>query len=300
MRKKNLSKIFESYCVNKAQRPSSQKGARSITNIFCEYLAETGDKSPKEFTVHDAKLYLSWYASRGVTNISQNNMLIKVGTAFNNMVNDGLIKVNPFANLKCLPPEPSTKRNLTDGEIEAIIQCLSSKNRSSQWTLTGLLLQYYCFVRPAELCRLKFRDFDLGRGALFMRKEASKKTGGWVTIPDCIVPKLRQQFEAHSEHPDHYVFGAYFKPGLKPLGVDTMGRTFKKAINILSENGYDFKGVTWYRVKHTGITDMANDDSISIFSTSKQARHQDIKTTMIYYTRPEINQSVKKYGKKFI
>lgn len=303
MSKKNLSlkKIFSDFVEQKISRSDREDTIRTIKStetLFLKFL--TDYTTPKKFTRVHAMEFLKWYEDTGVCAVSRNNRLAQMRGVFADMLEADVIKSNPFSGIRKLKESPTKKRCLTDDERETISKYLYETH---YWLFIAFLLEYYCFIRPKELRFLRFSDFDLIQGNVTIRGEISKNHRNrnmWVTIPEMAMPFFRDE-RFKNNNINHFVFGQKFQPHpTVKVSPNAMRQAFAGAWKKLQELGKigSMDGVTWYRVKDTGITDMANDKEVSIFETSKQARHKSTEMTMKYYHPEKINKTVKKYGKK--
>jgi integrase len=303
MSKKNLSlkKVFSEFVERKVSRSDREDTIRTIKStkaLFFKFLLV--DMTPKSFSRTNAIEFLNWYEQTGVSAVSRNNRLAQMRGIFADMFEAEVIKFNPFFGIRKLKESPTVKRCLTSEERETISKYLYENH---YWLFIAFLLEYYCFIRPKELRYLKFSDFDLIQGTVKIRGEVSKNHKNktmWVTIPETAMPFFRD-LRFTGNNINHFVFGQYFMPHATiKVSPNAMRQAFAAAWKKLQEMGLigNMDGITWYRVKDTGITDMANDKEVSIFETSKQARHKSTEMTMKYYHPEKVNKSIKKYGKK--
>ncbi|MEN9609558.1 MAG: hypothetical protein RLZZ628_372 [Bacteroidota bacterium] len=301
MRKKNLSlKEAFSHAVEQKKsfstRTSTHRTLDSIRNLFFKWLPY--DFTPKRFDKIKANEFLDWYKSQEISAVSWNNRFAQIHGVFAQMERSGVINVNPFHNIQKLYEPEKEKKCLSEKQVKIISQYLHDNHF---WCFISFVLQYYCFVRPAEQRRLRFSDFDLVVGALRIRGEVAKnKKSAWVTIPEQAMPFFRND-AFKNNNINFYVFGKNFKPHpTKTLSDNAMRQAFGRAVQNLQSKGElgNMNGITFYSIKHTGITDMVNDENVSIFETSKQARHKNTEETMKYYHPEKVSKKVKKYNKK--
>jgi integrase len=292
MSKKNFVKTLFAEIISikceQTDRDDSKRTILSIQKLFFEWLSP--NKTLQRFNRADAIAFLDWYATRKVSAVSWNNRLAQMKWMFGEMVMRGLISVNPFQGIRKRFEIKKERAYLSEDDVTKIGKALLEHH---YWLFIAFILLYYAFIRPAELRRLRFSDFNLIDGYVHIRANVAKnKRSEFVTIPDYILTYLRDvRFSGNPVN--HYVFGKNFEPHATILvSVNAMRQKFKRVTTDL--------GITigFYDMKDIGITDMANDPNVSIFETSKQARHRSTEMTMRYYRKDKVNPTVKKYGKK--
>jgi len=138
--------------------------------------------------------------------------------------------------------------------------------------------EYYCFIRPKELRFAKIKDIDFGRGRMDVSKSRSKTNmERKPIIPDIFLNKLKQEWSLHKYPRDMYVFGKNGRPGIEPVGKNTMIYRYNKIRDELNMP----KEYTLYSWKHTG-TLAADSVGVPMRHIQHQAGHTSIRTTEIY------------------
>lgn len=155
-----------------------------------------------------------------------------------------------------------------------------------------MLLQFFGYIRPVELTRLKFKNFDFQRGVVCIEAWAAKKwKKRFVTLPASILHYFKD--DRFDKYPPHYfVFGVrdrVVQPSTMAAGDGMMYKRHKKILDGLKADKRldDISGLTWYSWKDTGISMHAK--RTTPLSTRDQAGHDDIKMTMVYYHQDEVN-----------
>ncbi len=223
-----------------------------------------------------------------------NNYRERLHGLWQEMVKDEMIRENPWSKIPHLRNEEKLRRPFTHDERRVVAKAVEA---ADYWLFRGLLLQFFCYVRPVELCRLRFRDFDLGRGLVTVREDAAK---GWRKVVKTIPASVLHYFvdgKFDKVPGNYYLFGrvgegAQAKMEPSPLQIDE-NRPYKRHQRILKrlhdagELPGDIAGLTWYSWKDTGISLHAA--KTSPLSTKDQAGHVDFAITSIYYHAPEQN-----------
>ena len=96
---------------------------------------------------------------------------------FNQAVDDGLIDANPADRVKPIKIPKPNKKALTLEQAHDLFLQLDPKNRSE----IGAIISLYCGLRQSEVLNLKWKDIDLEKQKLTVRK--SKTNAGVRTIP---------------------------------------------------------------------------------------------------------------------
>lgn len=223
-----------------------------------------------------------------------NNKLIRIRALWSEIVKSDHCSKNPFKLIKPTVEEEKNRRNFTPEEAKVVAQEAKIEN---YWLFRGILLQYYCYIRPVELSRLKFKDFDLAAGTISVLVHKGKKRRRTATIPAAVLKYFRDgKFDQYAIN--YYVFGIVekdkrefdFAPSYNPCSEDLLYKRHKKLLQRLKKEGKikDIRGLTWYSWKDTGISIHAH--SASPMATKDQAGHSDFSMTLRYYHAPKINE----------
>jgi integrase len=245
----------------------------------------------KDFNAKMAGEYMDyWILEKKVRNTTYNNKLMFIKILFTTLVEREYILKNPFRFIKPKKAIKKLRRNFNDEE-KLIISSYIKKHDT--WLYYGLILQYYCFIRPTELRRLKFKDFDLQNGIIQLTEETTKSRKAFpVTIPNF----LRDDFldPIFKKQPaDYFVFGSGLRPDpLKPCSKNTMNYRHRQILERLlkMKKLKSIEGLSWYSWKDTGLTDLAGD--IAPRDLQEQARHYSFDVTETYLHRKKVIQSI--------
>lgn len=277
-------------------RENSRRPYKTVANrllAWCERMRYDGTPVA-EFSQKHARAYWDWLttgaALRGRT---LNNYLERLNGLWSELLERELASANPWAKIKPARNEEKLRRPFTDEERRVVAAHIEA---TDYWLFRGVLLQFFCYVRPVELTRLRFKDFDLGKGLLTVREEAHKKWRRVVkTIPASVLHYFRdgifEKFPAN-----YFVFGRVGDGNAQRMWPSTIAiddqRMYKRHAKVLArlkEEGKlaDTRGLTWYSWKDTGISLHAH--STSPLATRDQAGHKNLSITEIYYHQPEVN-----------
>lgn len=137
------------------------------------------------------------------------------------------------------------------------------------------MLIFYCFLRPAEIMRMKAEDVDYARKTINVRGAMSKnRKTAVVAVPELVIELLRESGRDKAEK-DFYLFTKKLKPGKQMAAPTRMAEIWRKWAN---DNGID-KCI--YHLKHTGVG-MAIEAGMNLRDLQLQLRHHSLDMTQIY------------------
>jgi len=247
-----------------------------------------------QFDVKFVSGYLDWvYYDRNNSPTTYNNHLRFLGSFSKYFISRGFITTDPTS---VITPKPKTKkiRTIVDEDTREIIR---EHLPSFNWNYFVLcMLPYYSMVRRTELTKLKVSHIDLANDVINLPETISKnRKNEGVTIPLELKPLLEEHIKDANR--GDFVFSANnFRPGaeqLKPKKISDTFVKFKKKYSLPET-------VQWYSLKDTGITDLFMLGSLSATQIRDQARHKDLKTTMLYVSESKAGDIfIKNSGAKF-
>lgn len=280
----------------KSPRRNTHRGYKSISKKFLLWAAqERFDTLPVlEFSRRHARAFFDHLTdSRAYRGCTINNYLTHLKALWSELIDRELATANPFKSIKPVREETKLRRIFTDEERRVVA---AEIEQTDYWLFRGLLLQFFCYVRPVELTRLRFRDFDLGRGLVTVQEGDAKSWKKVVkTIPRSILPYfIDGRFNRYPAN--FFMLGrvedrrgmARVEPCTTPVDDDRMYRRHLKVLTRLKKQGKigDFEGLTWYSWKDTGIS--LHTRRTSPTATKDQAGHTDLTTTSLYYHAPDV------------
>ena len=133
-----------------------------------------------EFTADVAIEFMnSLVFDRKIKGRTFNNYLMDYRTFFNALVKNRYITANPFHSIAKMREDDTDKRHFTDAEAQRYFKYV----KEHDWNFYLISLYcYYLALRPAEICRLKFTDFNLNHGVAIV-SAANAKTHTKRIIP---------------------------------------------------------------------------------------------------------------------
>lgn len=278
-------------------RENTHKNYKSVCGFLVEWMkARSYARTPvTEFGKRQARAFMDWYITRRpLRGVTINNRVTHLRALWYELINRDLCQENPWTSIKPVREEEKKRRAFNQDERRLVA---AEVERRDYWLFRGLLLQYYCYIRPEELRRLKGRAFDLGRGVVKVESfEAKKWKARWATIPRSVLHYFRDGiFDAAPVN--YFVFGMAgsrydgyrLEPGPKAASKSVAYRRHQKILKELKAAGQlsNIDGLTWYSWKDTGITEHAR--VTSPLATRDQAGHEDFDMTLTYYQQEQLN-----------
>lgn len=284
---------FAADILCQSPRYETRKSFRMIEKMLVEFLEKkklTG-LAIVEFDAKVARAFMDAATLRGVSNTTYNNYRGFATVLFNKLINRDYIKMNPFHKIEKLEREEKTRRPFTAEERSVVLAELYEKD---YWLFILVMLHFMCLIRRSECYRLRFSNFNLKEGYIYMPKTATKnKKPAVVTIPNTLLYMLRD--EQFSKYPGNYlVFGKGGGPHPNtPAGDNTYKERHRRHLLRLQRQGllHDIKGLSMYSWKDTGMTAYAK--ILRPIELRDHARHASIDQSLEYYHSDKLIEPVK-------
>jgi integrase len=281
----------------KLPRENSRRPYKTVASQFLKWATRLhyADMPVAKFTKKHAVAYWDVLTERPLRGRTLNNYLDRLHGLWAVLKKREIVKKNPWKGIDPVRNEEKIRRVFSAEERRIVAMHIEA---TDYWLFRGLLLQFFCYVRPVELTRLRFRDFDLGKGLVTVREEVHKKWRKVVkTIPKSVLHYFRDgKFEKFPAN--YFVFGLSGSGNKQTMAPSTTaiddGRMYKrhtKVLALLKADGRlasDLTGLTWYSWKDTGISLHAH--TTSPLATRDQAGHTSITMTEVYYHAPMVNE----------
>lgn len=235
------------------------------------------------------------YITRDNTAFTRDNYLAFLKSFSTFCLNHNYMTKNPTEGISGLGRKGKKKirTTLNNNDLARLNDYLYEKN--PHFLLASYVL-YYCFIRPAEMTKLRLSNIDLQKQTIFIPGEASKnKKDATITLPAKVI-RLMIELDIFSYNTNYFLFSDKFKPGdvqrTEKMFRDFWAHYVRKALKFPER--YKF-----YSLKDTGITNMLRHyDTLSV---RDQARHSSILMTDIYtpHDIQEANDLIKNYDGEF-
>ncbi len=274
-----ISHFLNKYLVDHTQalRKKSHQTYTSKLRIFEKWIEK---KNLQEIEVSYinrdlAKEFLNYIIQdKKLSATSRNAYLSTIKTFFKSLLDDDIIKTNPFDRIEKLPEQRQGKlpfKRQQQLQLKEFIQ----KYEPQLWLFIQFM--FYCLIRPGELRLLKIGDLDIDEGQILIKGEISKnKKSQFVMIPDSFKKEL-ELLKLYLFNQDYYVFSNNGQPGPEPKSRDYFNKIHKK---ITKDLGFS-KSYTLYSWKSTGAISAVKSGA-SLKEVQLQLRHHSLDQVDIY------------------
>lgn len=259
--------------------------------LFLEFLSKKNwlDLPLSKFSQSHAQEYLDEVRLR-VSNTTYENYRAQTLALFSPMVAREWIEKNPFKKTERLKKQKKRRRAFSPEEATPALRWAYEND---WWLFVLMLLHLGGWIRRTECYRLRFRDFNLKEGYIFMAAENSKSgKESVITIPEEIrFFLLDERFSQNNMN--YLVFGQNCQPHPhKSAGENTWKDKHRKMLkNLLKSSEItDIEGLSLYSWKDTGIKLLAK--QLAPIELRDHARHGNLEMTMRYYQAPKISPAV--------
>ena len=278
-------------------RENTHKNYKSVCAYLVDWLKarSCARMTAPEFGKRQARAFFDWYITRKpLRGVTINNRLIHLRALWSELVDRDICRENPWKSIRPVREEEKKRRPFNPEER---VVAAKEIEKADYWLFRGVLLQYYCYIRPEELRRLKFRAFDFARGLVKVESfEAKKWKTRWATIPRSVMPYfIDGRFDQVPAN--YFVFGVkgdrrsgyQMEPSTRAASKSVAYRRHLRILKRLKGDGrlLNIEGLSWYSWKDTGITEHAR--KTSPLATRDQAGHEDFDMTLTYYERECVN-----------
>lgn len=280
--------------ICQSPKRETQKSFRMIRKMLVDFIEkkQLSGLTVSQFDAKCARAFMDDAAQRGISNTTFNNYRGFATILFNKLINRDYIAINPFHKIEKLEREEKARRPFTPEEVRVV---LAEIYRDDYWLFVLVLLHRLTLLRRTECYRLRFSNFNMKEGFIFLPKTATKnKKQGVVTIPDALRHFLED--ERFARQPGNFLlFGASGRPhAAKNAGDTTFKERHRRILKrLLKEKKlHDISGLSLYSWKDTGMTEFAR--ILRPVELRDHARHASIDQSLQYYHAEKVNQNVKR------
>lgn len=268
-----------------SNRTDSHRTYNSKARIFLEWAKkrELLDIPVRHFSTVNAVEFLNYVlVEREVGAMAWNNYLTFIKGFFAELKNEKYIKKNPFDGIP--RKKPGDKKRRAFARFERKIVSAYCQEHFPILFL-GIVLQYYCFIRPGELRRMRVGDIDIENGVILLSSDQTKnKKQENVTIPDVAIPFLEDA--PALKYPPHFlIFGKNVAPHeCIPCGERTLNNQQREYVLkplFKKKTLKNIKGLSFYSWKDTGAYELVK-NKVNIIEIMKQLRHASLEVTQRY------------------
>lgn len=284
---------FSVEIICQSPRKETKKSFRMIEKMLIEFIERKRWQgiTITEFDTKCARAFMDEAIRRGVSNTTYNNYRGFATIVFNRLIRRDYIRQNPFQKIEKMEREEKQRRAFTPAE-RAIV--LAEIYQHDYWLFVLVMLHFLCLIRRTECYRLKFSNFNLKEGFVYLPKSATKnKKQAVVTIPDTLQEFLND--ERFSRQPGNYLL--FGKGGHPHANIAAGDNTYKERhrrilIRLKKDKKLsDIIGLSLYSWKDTGMTEFAK--ILRPVELRDHARHASIDQSLAYYHAEKVIEDVK-------
>lgn len=204
------------------------------------------------------------------------------------LVQKQYIPTNNVGDIPILPERAKFREALSLTDLDRLSSYLYLHDKRF---LLACMMEYYTFIRPTELVKIKIRDISIEKQTVFVSSQISKnRRDGMVALNDKVLKMMIEL--AIFQHPGNdYLFGR----NLYPSSTRTSSAIFRNRFSLVRSELSFPDCYQFYSLKDSGIRDLANAQGIVV--AKEQARHSDISVTNKYLVGKDkhVNESTKHF-----
>ncbi len=243
------------------------------------------------FSKDMARDYLNYcWIEKKVAGKTYNSYLKGYHSIFAWLVEFGYLPENVFTGFTNKKETQKTRVEITKEIREKIHQHCIQTNNHSYWLMCELC--FYCLIRPVEICRIQTKNVFLDKQIILLEADETKNGNERVSsVPDHLIPLLKEQLKRSS---GHFLFSAgskYWYPGKEQIDSREIARKWSKLRPVLKIP----KNIQFYSQRDSGIIFLL-DQGINPEYVRSQADHYSLEMTTKYtkHFRPEGINEIKK------
>jgi len=198
-----------------------------------------------------------------------------------------MLRKNPIKRLEKPSKPHKIPKAVTKEDLEAICKALREDYEEKKarghvregemiWRIPLFWFALYTGMRASELARLRWKDIDVEKGLIYIRKQKNQKE---QTIP--LNGKAREVLVAVPQRePDDYVFASP-DDRAKERSIRNFRERTSKAFREARRGAELREGLSFHSLRH-GFCTMLAEAGKSAVVIKEAARHADISTSMRY------------------
>ncbi len=248
-------------------------------NNLIDYLSTQKVRKIKDISQEVAKEFLRTLDKKSPTTI--NCYAENLRTVFEWFRARREIVVNPFVGIQKLPENRRGKMYFNEQQIKQLKEVISAQNPMLWFACE---LQYYCFIRPAEMRLLRVEDINVSDRYIRIQGAISKnKKTQVVSIPKAFISDV-QAWDISELRQDYYLINR----SQAPLQHQSLSKQHK---TILTKLGYSSR-YSFYSWKVTGIVMAIRKGKIGLKDLQMQLRHHSLDQLNEYLRELGVLESV--------
>lgn len=228
-----------------------------------------------------AEYFVSYLKNKGLSSKSIARKISSVRTFYNYLVDNHLVRLNPFIDVVTPKIEKRLPSIIDNDEINMMLNVIDTNKPLGERNYLIIDLLYSLGLRVSELCNLKINDIDFSNKSLIVKSGKGSKDR-YLVLHDVLVDELRNYISGarnrllsgSQEEDNRHLLINYKGTTLTPRGV-------RKVLNtIMDKTGETYK-VTPHMLRHSCATVLLN-GGMDLRSVQEILGHSMLSTTQIY------------------
>lgn len=254
---------------------------KSLSGIFLKWLLlkKYNTLRPRELNKYHAQEFLDYLLTvKKLSARTHNNYLVAMRTLFECFFTRDYVDVNVWKKMPKLRTKESSFSFFNANDRKEIAEHLI-KEHYPLYCVS--LLIYYCFLRPAEIVRLRISDIDFEKNQIIVKGSQSKNGKTQIVVMHQNLVDSLRKLELDKYPGDYFIFATTKRllPSPKeiaPTRIADAWRWHVKEKHNVTQNIYDFK--------HTGVGE-ALESGIHTRDIQLQIRHASLDETQNYLNK---------------
>ena len=228
-----------------------------------------------------AEIFVGYLMNKGLTSKSVTRKISSIRTFYSFLLENGLVKNNPFIDLQS-PKIEKRLPNIIDDETINMMLSVCDKTKSlgiRNYLIIDLL--YSLGLRVSELCNLKINDIDFFSQSIIVKSGKGSKDRYLV-----MHEKLIEELKDYITHARNRLLAGSMNEDNRNLLINYKGtsltpRGVRKILNtIMDKTGETYK-ITPHMLRHSCATVLLN-GGMDLRSVQEILGHSMLSTTQIY------------------
>ena len=228
-----------------------------------------------------AEYFVSYLKKKGLSSKSISRKISSIRTFYSYLLENHLVKTNPFIDVITPKVEKRLPNVLGDDEISKMLSVIDVNKPLGERNYLLIDLLYSCGLRVSELCDLKLNDIDFFSKTLLVKSGKGSKDR-YLILHDNLITELRDYISgarnrllsSSKDENNRHLLINYKGTTLTPRGV-------RKILNaIMDKTGETYK-ITPHMLRHSCATVLLN-GGMDLRSVQEILGHSMLATTQIY------------------
>ena len=228
-----------------------------------------------------ATYFVSYLMNKGLSSKSVSRKISSIRTFYAYLLENGLVSVNPFADIETPKIEKRLPNIIGNEQIEMMLSVIDRNKPLGERNYLIIDLLYSLGLRVSELCNLEINDIDFFNRSVLVKSGKGSKDR-YLVLHDNLIEEIRS-YISHArnrllagtkEEDNRHLLINYKGTTLTPRGV-------RKILNtIMDKTGETYK-ITPHMLRHSCATVLLN-AGMDLRSVQEILGHSMLSTTQIY------------------